>query len=565
MAVTQLLAGAGARGVFEGVFGQDFSSVRVRSDPQAARARNARAFTSGEQIVLGDRPSLALIAHELAHVVQQRVGGAPAGPAHEAEAEAAARTFENGGRAKVALGSAPGGVQRAGPVAHPTPPSWLNGLNARHITGNIWEVEFKTGGWHMVGPYRELDTYRRSIGVVGDSHHIVGGEHLLDLNSTFSYAYAPAVVLERGLHERVVTPRIGFEQTAAGGRRSGRPVLTRSEVKRMYRGAYTEQAPFKELSQIANNIVDQSTSTPPPVVSREGIGAAWATEKVYVADKAATSAEKQVVGGEKSPVLGIKPQAMAAEEKTLAKGTQVELGVAEKSARNGMGLSHGPSPVKLAVAGMGIQIAGGLLQAWMYKSIRDSVMNMPKPSVTTARVWKDDATRQKYVPVEVLTANLPQVQEDLERSLGKSMIELIAFWRDVDMAPPKQRLKLLNSLEDVVFRSQADVLNAQRNVGRMLELEPRILESVAAARDTEAIVSNPTILGLGVSFVGFDLTDLIKISDNLAWFQASYTRGLLAPLHGIAAALSRAEASNSTILAQVRELRAGAIPSVMPP
>jgi hypothetical protein len=562
---TQLLVDAGVRNAFEAGFGHDFSSVRVRSDPQAARAVNARAFTRGEEIVLGERPSVGLLAHELAHVVQQRLGGGPPGPAHDAEADAAARVFEGGGRAEVALGSAPGAVQLASPVAGPTSPSWLNGLNTRHVSGNIWEVEFKTGGWHMVGPYRELDNYRRRIGLAGDSHHIVGGEHLLDLNSTFTYENAPAVVLEEGLHERVVTPRIGFEQAVEGGRRGGRPVITQADVKRMYRAAYIEQAPFNELSRIANNIVDQSTSAPPAAATKAVTSAVQATEEVNLAGKATVTAKKQFVAGEKSAIGAIKSQALAAEEKALAKGTQIELGVAEKPALKGMGLSGGPSPVKLAVAGMGIQIAGGLLQAWMYKSIRDSVMNLPKPSITAARVWRDEATRAKYVPVELLAANLPHIQEDLELSLGRNTIQLIAFWSDLDMAPPEQRLELLDSLEDSVFRSQADVLKAQGNVGRMLELEPQILESVAAARDVQAIVSNPAVMGFGASFVGFDLGDLMKISDNLAWFQASFTRGVLVPLHGIANALARAEASNEAVLAQVKRLRTRIKPRVMRP
>ena len=65
----------------ERVFGHDFSRVRVHADAQAAALTsglNARAFTVGENMVFGHgeyRPGTlfgdALIAHELAHVVQQ--------------------------------------------------------------------------------------------------------------------------------------------------------------------------------------------------------------------------------------------------------------------------------------------------------------------------------------------------------------------------------------------------------------------------------------------------------------------------------------------------------------
>jgi hypothetical protein len=62
-------------------FGHDFSRVRVHSGAAAADALGARAYTVGQDIVFGGseyRPENPagrhLIAHELAHVVQQRTG-----------------------------------------------------------------------------------------------------------------------------------------------------------------------------------------------------------------------------------------------------------------------------------------------------------------------------------------------------------------------------------------------------------------------------------------------------------------------------------------------------------
>ena len=75
------------RAFYETRFGHDFSRVRVHSDSQAAdsaRAVGARAFTVGTDIVLGGGGRAAemgvgsrLLAHELAHVVQQGMGAAP--------------------------------------------------------------------------------------------------------------------------------------------------------------------------------------------------------------------------------------------------------------------------------------------------------------------------------------------------------------------------------------------------------------------------------------------------------------------------------------------------------
>jgi hypothetical protein len=75
---------AGVRGRMEQAFGQSFAQVRTHTDANAGQVsarQNARAFTVGRDVAFGSgeyRPGTpvgdALIAHELAHVVQQ--GGA---------------------------------------------------------------------------------------------------------------------------------------------------------------------------------------------------------------------------------------------------------------------------------------------------------------------------------------------------------------------------------------------------------------------------------------------------------------------------------------------------------
>jgi hypothetical protein len=77
---------ADTRQYMEPRFGQDFSRVRVHHDSdthQSAAALRADAFTEGEQIGFGagqfaphSQAGRLLLAHELAHVVQQRRTGA---------------------------------------------------------------------------------------------------------------------------------------------------------------------------------------------------------------------------------------------------------------------------------------------------------------------------------------------------------------------------------------------------------------------------------------------------------------------------------------------------------
>lgn len=99
-----------ARNAMERHFGEDFSTVRVHTDADAARsaqAVNALAYTVGRHIVFGpgqyaprSRAGRGLLAHELTHTVQQRSMGATTqrleiGPVsdtleHEADRNAAA-------------------------------------------------------------------------------------------------------------------------------------------------------------------------------------------------------------------------------------------------------------------------------------------------------------------------------------------------------------------------------------------------------------------------------------------------------------------------------------------
>jgi hypothetical protein len=91
---------APTRAFFEPRFGVDFADVRLHVDSRAADtavAVGALAYTVGSHIVLGpaqfpsrDGAAGALLAHELAHVVQQ--GGAPRAPRARGNAAAVQRT-----------------------------------------------------------------------------------------------------------------------------------------------------------------------------------------------------------------------------------------------------------------------------------------------------------------------------------------------------------------------------------------------------------------------------------------------------------------------------------------
>ncbi|MBX3713136.1 MAG: DUF4157 domain-containing protein [Lysobacter sp.] len=92
---------------FESRFGQDFSNVRIHAGTGGASfagTMGAKAVTSGEDIAFaagryspGTAAGRELLAHELAHVAQQREGGSAAPGAVESGAQDAARTVAQGG------------------------------------------------------------------------------------------------------------------------------------------------------------------------------------------------------------------------------------------------------------------------------------------------------------------------------------------------------------------------------------------------------------------------------------------------------------------------------------
>ncbi|MBA3540842.1 MAG: DUF4157 domain-containing protein, partial [Deltaproteobacteria bacterium] len=124
----------------EGALGQDLTGVRVHTDAaaqEAAQALQANAFTIGQAIYFGagtwdpsSRSGQRLIAHEVAHTVQQR-GAAPVkldtaevstpGDAHEVEAESFGMDFVTRAAAPTQVAPTPGPGQLPGQMPMPAP------------------------------------------------------------------------------------------------------------------------------------------------------------------------------------------------------------------------------------------------------------------------------------------------------------------------------------------------------------------------------------------------------------------------------------------------------------
>jgi len=276
------------RAFFEPRFKYDFSAVRVHTDAHAtesARQINSLAYAVGTDVVFRsdtfapDTPvGKGLLAHELAHVVQQRHAtangplslGRP-GDLAEQEAELAATGVMFGRQAAPSAGAenAARVVRRSpGPTPpKPSPPDWLGPLRAaaKHIFGDVWDVRISGLGLTPVGPYDQLKSYLRTFNLNRPPNvepmaaaHIVGGEHIRDLGWDMSYDKAPCVGVAQSLHDKwsgemnshmSQKGMMGGRTTATAGRTIVGPDVVKAAHHEVYRG-------FPELQDISLRIIN---------------------------------------------------------------------------------------------------------------------------------------------------------------------------------------------------------------------------------------------------------------------------------------------------------------------
>jgi hypothetical protein len=166
---------AATRTFMESRFGHDFSRVRVHTDARAtksASAVNASAYTVGCNVVFAasqyaptSRPGRTLLAHELAHVVQQRDAGAgsplatlPVGPstdAAEQEADAMAGAVLSDRASRPA-------------ILHPTNARISRQVNPMAESERS-EQPFKRGTGATL-PYREATELAECIRIMGEAN-----------------------------------------------------------------------------------------------------------------------------------------------------------------------------------------------------------------------------------------------------------------------------------------------------------------------------------------------------------------------------------------------------------
>jgi hypothetical protein len=188
---------AALRRDMEDALGHDFSSVRIHSDSQAAasaRSVDAAAYTAGENIVLGSGTSLSgpggrqLLAHELAHVVQQRRGPVDGTPApggikisdpsdrFEQEADQVSRQIASNSTGPT---SQPAGFQASAPGGAPSVQRLAAGAHGVVPVQRLGGKKGSSGAQRRPGRGTQLekiaDTLNLMTGQSLGSGHFIGG------------------------------------------------------------------------------------------------------------------------------------------------------------------------------------------------------------------------------------------------------------------------------------------------------------------------------------------------------------------------------------------------------
>jgi hypothetical protein len=181
------------RSRMESGFGTSFSQVRLHTDTAAASLaaeQGAIALTVGQDVVLGPQagapgsvPGDLVLAHELAHTIQQRGGSGAAGGSHERDADQAAAgvVLGQGGRPALSSGLA---LQGCRPTVKKCPPGmrWGQAANATSMGAGSFGctcVYRCVVGRENISPYSQICPPQ---GCRGETVEIVGEDYVFERN-----------------------------------------------------------------------------------------------------------------------------------------------------------------------------------------------------------------------------------------------------------------------------------------------------------------------------------------------------------------------------------------------
>ena len=599
------------QGHFESHFGHNFGRVRVHDDAMAAasaHAMNATAYTCGTDIVFGrgryapgSREGHRLLAHELAHVVQQE-GGSPLldcpGGAEglEREAQCAAEAVANGAsQVLIAAGRPVPCIQmaeeaEASPISLPkervTMPYVGRGSKRPHTERGylrdesyFWKEYQRRWAEQLSHRNREL-IKEGSVPRVDEQWVRFHPEHTAYLHEELHHHHigqgAEATPLALSQH-RAYSVYHAQRQTVAKPGEAAKPLKplptrewTKDEVRRhvgagRLRGGGIDPAKVAEPPAIP--LSSELAGVPPEQlkpVSPEEVAELQRvdpeTGRVRPQSAAPQPAAESASGvARPAPPEGRVPGAGRAEPaKTGAKPKPV-LAIGEPSSRETAARARTSSrtprigPVGSTFINIGAGVARDLLTSWLHDKILESVEEMPKPTIREARLWDPGGMRERS-PLDLVASNLPQMADDFDSGRVHYTFQVVQAWYAVDaMLFVDDKEHLLDQFADAVLKDVSELFQARSNVKEAQALAPKMREAMQAAEDLLAMAESGA--GIAVMFYGgLSVEEISRITNNLRWFAASH-RNTLAALDRLEGSLEKAIDANAEILEQIDEMK----------
>jgi hypothetical protein len=510
-------------------FSHDFSRVRVHDGREAARSANAhsaRAYTMGNRITFAEneyRPDTAggkrLVAHELAHVVQQGRGGSNrTGPGHEAEAHVAADAASRGARADVKLGAARG-------IARHEPHN--RGYAGEQEAGFVHYSQKE--GWQIVeGPSGSGGHGVTTKGFDGIAYHPKNDElHIYDnkafkksTSTSSATAIDPAKNLEKNLDSAIdrltkakdLPNRIRVIELMKKGRdalKSGKSMP--GNVKLVVTGSGGAVTSVSEALRKRGVIFKaEPTKDPIPV----------APKTKPPANQPPPSAPKKSAGA-KTPAAPMAEDAPA--KKTAPR------------ARGGSGAAV-PTPAQ-TVTRMGMNVAAGvavgLFQAAWKDRVTSDLQSLPRPNVdkrSGAEFLLDPDSHPGLKDINLMNRHFGSLGKQLEDHHGDRMaaigadLLLTAVVETKKAKDFEKRIGRLEGMSDSLDDYETSLGIMEDNLDAVLDQEDALREFQESSRVVRTVISNAVmaneLVKIGFSFEELEqlhgfLTGNINAIDNI--------------------------------------------------
>ena len=595
------------RSFMEPRFGHDFSKVRVHTDAKAAesaRAMNSVAYTVGRKVVFEEgeyapntNEGRRLLAHELTHVIQQKEFITKSLELHDPDYIPKASVLISKENDSEELEAHRTGAQIitaestiipsisviSGPKLMrqlpPTPPSPATPRPAPALR-----------------PGRIIREFRAPDGIVidmevGSAVKRLGLENTLPCGTKVNlrgwhraHSVGPGVGAESGVGIRYAPPEVNLKYQNSGIEKFIRDFnKEKASDVRLYLRTVTKTHPnSRRLKSITYRLSAAGGEARPTHLFEVTIGIQNKTNNPRVWLK------KPFIFGEYTKFLApkrtnTKPSPAAAgsapsSRTSLRSGTggsptrpSATSGKGGKTARVGIPETSLPKvggpkrPGGIRPKGkigrvtrgginIGAGIAVSLLTSLIHDQFLESVRNMPRPTIQEVRLWKNKGMEGRNA-LDLVASDLPRLANDFITGQVKYSIFVFKFWNDLDKTSLiATKEELLDEFEQAILKHQMSLLEAQNNVFKALQLEPRMREVITAAE--ELLVLTGPGYGENTMFYvgGISIEDIRRIQSNLKWFGKAH-RNTLEALHKLDCSLEKAIKKNERIFDQIQERR----------